>query len=75
MVFLVVKMNDTDEWAAEALPSDSCDATVRNLTAIQNLRERIFILSQALRDLAKYGPMKRPEEQSLDEVLKINGTK
>ena len=41
---------------------------VRELTEIWNLRLRLAQLSGAIREMARYGPMKHPDKAGLDEV-------
>lgn len=68
MVVFQIKKGDNDTFLYETMSSASSDDVVRELTEIWNLRLRLAQLSGAIREMARYGPMKHPDKAGLDEV-------
>ncbi len=71
MVVFQIKKSDTDTFLFEATCDTSNDKLIRDLVTIWNLRIRLGQLAGAIRDLAKYGPMKPLDKVGLDEVILI----
>lgn len=68
MVVIHIKRGDTDGFLFETSCSTSNDTLIRELVAVWNLRLRLMMLCEAVRDLAKYGVMKKPDKVGLDEI-------
>ncbi|GMI46687.1 hypothetical protein TrCOL_g1635 [Triparma columacea] len=68
MVILSIKKNDGDGFLYETTTASTNDDLISELCEIWNARLRVRILAPGLRELGKYGPMKKVEEQGLDEV-------
>ena len=68
MVVIHIKRGDTDGFLYETSCAVSNDTLIRELVAIWNLRLRLMMLCQAIRDLAKYGVSKIPDKVGLDEI-------
>lgn len=63
MVILTIKRGeDFNTFRFEALTSDSADKVIVDVTELFNLRIKVLLLSGAVRELAKFGPL-RPEGQ------------
>lgn len=75
MVVIHIKKGDGDGFLYETTCDTSNDTIIREIVNVFNLRLVLVQLVGGLRQLAKYGPMKHPEKQSLDEIdEKYNGT-
>ncbi len=68
MVTLSIKRQDGDGFLYETTCSTSNAALIATLCQISNGRLRVKILAPSLRELAKHGPMKKIEEQGIDEI-------
>lgn len=68
MVVIHVKRGEADGFLYETSCSVSNDTLIRELVDVWNMRLRLMVLSSAIRDLAKYGPMKPPDKAGLDEI-------
>jgi len=68
MVVIQIKNGDSDGFLYETTCSVTNDALVRDLVKVWNLRIRLGQLSGAVRELARYGPMKHPNKAGLDEI-------
>ncbi|GMH67763.1 hypothetical protein TrRE_jg4832 [Triparma retinervis] len=68
MVIISVKKSDGDGFLYETTTASSNADLISELCEIWNARLRVRILAPGLRELGKYGPMKKVEEQGLDEV-------
>mmetsp|Transcript_11714 Transcript_11714/g.21761 ORF Transcript_11714/g.21761 Transcript_11714/m.21761 type:complete len:285 (+) Transcript_11714:50-904(+) len=68
MVLFQIKKGDKDTYLYETTADTSNDVVVRELAEIWNLRLRIGQLCGAIREMAQYGPMKKPDAAGLDEV-------
>jgi len=68
MVIISVKKPDGDGFLYNTTTSTPNEQLIAELVAIHNARLQVRILAPALRELGKYGPMKKVEEQGLDEV-------
>eukprot|EP00640_Fibrocapsa_japonica_P002318 CAMPEP_0113936234 /NCGR_PEP_ID=MMETSP1339-20121228/3189_1 /TAXON_ID=94617 /ORGANISM="Fibrocapsa japonica" /LENGTH=286 /DNA_ID=CAMNT_0000938633 /DNA_START=108 /DNA_END=968 /DNA_ORIENTATION=+ /assembly_acc=CAM_ASM_000762 len=68
MVVIHIKRSDTDQFLFETTCTETNDNLIAKLVAIQNTRVKIRALAGAVRALGKYGPMKPPDQQGLDEV-------
>lgn len=68
MVVFQIKRSDGDSFLYETSCENNADDTVREITEIWNLRIRLGQLCGAIRELARYGPMKPPDKAGLDEV-------
>lgn len=76
MVVIHVKKGDTDGFLYETSCELSNDVIIRDIVSVYNLRIILSQLIGNLRQLAKHGPMKQPDKQSLDEIdEKYNGVK
>jgi len=71
MVLFQIKKGDKDTYLYETTADTSNDVVVRELAEIWNLRLRIGQLCGAIREMAQYGPMKKPDAAGLDEVIRI----
>lgn len=68
MVVIQVKKGDLDGFLFETSCDTSNDSLIRDLVFVWNLRIRLAQLCHALREMAKYGPMKLPDKAGLDEI-------
>lgn len=68
MVVIHVKFGQEDEFLYETRCATSNDALIRELVRVNNRRAQLAFLCGALRELAKYGPSKTPDEQGVDEL-------
>jgi hypothetical protein len=68
MVIISVKNNNGDGFLFETTTSTSNVDLITGLCAVHNARLRIRILAPSLRELGKYGVMKKAEDQGLDAV-------
>ncbi|GMH59673.1 hypothetical protein TL16_g02880 [Triparma laevis f. inornata] len=68
MVIISVKKPDGDGFLYETTTTTSNDDLIVQLCEVWNARLRVKILAPSLRELGKHGPMKKIEEQGLDEV-------
>ena len=68
MVVISVKNADGDGFLFETTTNTKNDSLIDSLVTIQNGRLRARVAVDAARGLAKYGPMKKPDEAGLDEV-------
>lgn len=68
MVVIQIKTSDQDSFLYETTCDTTNDALVRDITRVWNMRLRLEQLTGALREMAKYGPMKHPNKAGLDEV-------
>ena len=68
MVVFQIKTSDTDSFLYEASCDTSNDVVIRDIVRIWNMRIRLGQLSLAIRDLARYGPMKPPDKAGLDRI-------
>ena len=68
MVTLSIKRADGDGFLYETPCSTPNTALLSTLCLISNGRLRVKVLAPSLRELAKHGPMKKMEEQGLDEI-------
>lgn len=68
MVVIHIKNTEQDQFLYETQCSTPNDDMVRDIVKVWNMRLRLALLSGALREMAKYGPMKEPSKAGLDEV-------
>ena len=68
MVVISVKHADNDGFLFETTTSTTNDALITSLCSINNDRLRVNLLAASLQELGKFGPMKKAEDQGLDEV-------
>mmetsp|Transcript_25718 Transcript_25718/g.52659 ORF Transcript_25718/g.52659 Transcript_25718/m.52659 type:complete len:285 (-) Transcript_25718:93-947(-) len=68
MVVISIKNADGDGFLFETTTSTRNDDLIASLVEVQNGRLRARVAIDAVRGLAKHGPMKKPEEAGLDEV-------
>ena len=73
MVVIQIKNSEQDTFLYETSSSHSGENVVREITQIWNLRLRLALLSQAILDLAKYGPMKLPDKAGIDDIQEKGG--
>jgi len=73
MVVLNHKIDDKNMFLYETSVTKTVDETVSELVAINNLRLRLSLLAEHVKDLADHGPMKPVEEQGLDDVYDEEG--
>jgi hypothetical protein len=71
MVVIQIKQGENDSFLYETTCSTSNDFMIRDIVEVWNLRIRLLQLCGAIRELAKYGPMKQPDKAGLDEVIMI----
>jgi hypothetical protein len=71
MVVFQIKRNDGDSFLYETSCETAADDAVREITEIWNMRLRLGQLCGAIRELARYGPMKPPDKAGLDEVMAL----
>jgi len=68
MVVLSVKYPDGDGFIFETTTTTKNDDLIDSLVAIHNGRLRARVVIDAVRSLALYGPMKKPDEVGIDYV-------
>jgi len=68
MVVIHIKGDDSNQFLYETTTKASNDTVIRELVALWNMRLRIQFLVENMRELAKYGPSKPPDQQGLDEI-------
>lgn len=68
MVVIQVKNSEHDTFLYETSSTSVGDQVVREIVQIWNLRVRLSQLSGAVRELAKYGPMKPQDKIGIDEI-------
>jgi cilia- and flagella-associated protein 298 len=68
MVVIQIKSSDADTFLYETTCDTPSDTLVREIVRVWNMRLRLGQLCGALRDMAKYGPMKHPNKAGLDEI-------
>jgi len=68
MVVFHIKNGQQDGFLFEASVQDSNDQLIRNLAEVWNTRLRVGLLVGAVRELAKFGPMKPQEDQGIDGI-------
>jgi cilia- and flagella-associated protein 298 len=68
MVVIHIKRGDSDGFLYETTCATGNDSLIRELVEIWNMRLRLMQLSCSIRDLAKHGPMKKPDKVGLDEI-------
>lgn len=68
MVVIQIKTSDQDSFLYETTCDTTNDSLVREITQVWNMRLRLGQLCGALREMAKYGPMKHPNKAGLDEI-------
>eukprot|EP00605_Chrysophyceae_sp_TOSAG23-4_P001017 GSChrysophyteH1.ASY1.ANO1.1118.1 assembled CDS len=69
MVVIHVKTQSADDaFLYETTCETQCDAMIRDLTEVWNLRLRLRQLCGALRDLGDHGPMKPLDKAGLDSI-------
>ena len=69
MVVIQIKTGSGDDtFLYETTCDASCDAMIRDLTEVWNLRIRLRQLCGAMRDLGDHGPMKPPDKAGLDSI-------
>ena len=74
MVVIQIKNTDQDTFLYETTCDTLNDDLVRDIVKVWNLRLRLALLVGAVREMAKYGPMKEPSKAGLDEINeKYNG--
>jgi hypothetical protein len=66
MVVISVKKPDGDGFLYNTTTDTPNEVLVAELVSIWNARLQVRILAPALRELGKYGPMKKVEEQVRD---------
>lgn len=71
MVLFNVKKGEKESFLYETTAATSNDVVVRELTDIWNMRLRIGQLCGAIREMAQYGAMKKPDAVGLDEVYAL----
>lgn len=72
MVVIQIKSSETDSFLYETSCDTSNDALLQDIVNIWNMRLRLSLLAGAIKEMAKYGPMKLPEKAGLDVVSWIN---
>ncbi|GMI21403.1 hypothetical protein TeGR_g3008 [Tetraparma gracilis] len=75
MVIISVKQSSGDGFLYSTPTSTPNSDLISSLCALHNARLRVRILAPSLRELAKHGPMKKGEDQGLDEVQEEHGGK
>lgn len=68
MVVIQVKTSDHDSFLFETTCDTTNDTLVREIVRVWNLRLRLGQLVGAIREMAKYGPMKHPNKAGLDHI-------
>jgi hypothetical protein len=68
MVVFHIKSGQQDGFLYEASVNDSNEDLICGLVQVWNMRIRLNMLQGAIRELAKYGPMKSQEDQGIDSV-------
>mmetsp|Transcript_29385 Transcript_29385/g.50720 ORF Transcript_29385/g.50720 Transcript_29385/m.50720 type:complete len:288 (-) Transcript_29385:69-932(-) len=68
MVVFVIKKSNDDQFLYEASVQETNDELIAGLVAVWNKRLRLGLLVGAIRELAKYGPMKPQDEAGIDTL-------
>jgi hypothetical protein len=68
MVVIQVKNGEHDTFLYETSSMNSGDQVIREIVQIWNLRIRLAQLTGAVRELARYGPMKPQDKIGIDEI-------
>mgnify|MGYP006892658040 CR=1 FL=1 len=73
MVVLVHKVDEKNQFMYETSVTKQVDEVVDDLIKINNLRLRLSLLAEHVKDMALHGPMKPVEEQGLDDIYDEEG--
>jgi hypothetical protein len=68
MVVIQIKTSDQDSFLFETTCDTPNDTLVREICRVWNMRLRLGQLVGAIREMAKYGPMKHPNKAGLDQI-------
>jgi hypothetical protein len=68
MVVISIKSGQQDGFLYETSVQEQNEDLIAGLVNVWNMRIRINMLIGAIRDLAKYGPMKPKEDQGIDSI-------
>lgn len=72
MVVIQIKQGEHDTFLYETTCSIPNDQLIREIVKVWNLRLRIGQLIGCIQELAKYGPMKKPENAGIDSVISFS---
>merc|ERR1711998_336332 len=73
MVVLCHKIDDKNQFLFETTVTKTVDEVVKELCEINNMRLRLSLLADNVKDLSEHGPMKPVEEQGLDDIYDEEG--
>ncbi len=66
VVFSIKNGGDGDGFLFETTTDTPNEQLIESLVELQNLRLRSRVIADAVRGLAQYGPMKDPNDNSID---------
>jgi hypothetical protein len=69
MVFLRLKNSENNQFIFETKSDIMIDIVIRDLVRVHNLRVKLNALIPEVEELIKYGVMKEPEKQGIDEEM------
>lgn len=75
MVVIHLKMDDTNQFLYETTCGTSNEDLITQICSVWNMRLKLQMLVENVRELAKHGPMKPPDQRGLDEIKEEEGVK
>jgi len=75
MVVIHLKMDDSNQFLYETTCGTSNEDLITQICTIWNMRLKLQMTVENVRELAKYGPMKPPDQRGLDEIKEEEGAK
>jgi hypothetical protein len=75
MVVIHIKRDDSNQYLYETSCGTSNDELITGLVTVWNMRIKLQFLVDNVRELAKHGPMKPPDQRGLDEIKEEEGEK
>ena len=75
MVVVHLKPDEQNQFLFETTCGETNDKLITDLVTIWNARIRLQFLVDNVRELAKHGPMKPPDQRGLDEIKEEEGEK
>jgi len=75
MVVVHIKLDDSNQFLYETTCGTTNEDLITNLASIWNMRLKLQFLVDNVRELAKHGPMKPPDQRGLDEIKEEEGVK
>lgn len=75
MVVVHLKMDDTNQFLYETTCGTQNEDLINQICQVWNMRLKLQMLVENVRELAKHGPMKPPDQRGLDEIKEEEGIK